>query len=163
KIQVSGKLQLLHEDFALDLARREVIVIVEADFSDRHNLVVSRKRAEIVERLRSNLRSLVWVDSDGGIDAGVSVSEFHCITGADGRDACDSCRGCAVENGIEILGKTRVVEMTVRVDKHLYFRRAPTGTSSRKPARIGLPPSSDAATIMPFDSMPRSLRGCRLA
>jgi hypothetical protein len=44
-----------------------------------------------------------------------------------------------------------------------HLRRAPTGTSSRKPARMGLPPSSDAATIMPFDSMPRSLRGWRLA
>src|ERR1700693_3854094 len=40
---------------------------------------------------------------------------------------------------------------------------APTGTSSKKPARTGLPPSSDAATIIPFDSMPRSLRGARLA
>src|SRR5579864_6807685 len=44
-----------------------------------------------------------------------------------------------------------------------YFNRAPTGTSSRKLASTGFPPSSDAATIIPFDSMPRSFRGARLA
>ena len=45
----------------------------------------------------------------------------------------------------------------------LYFSLAPTGTSSKKAASTGFPPSSDAATIMPFDSSPRSLRGARLA
>ena len=44
-----------------------------------------------------------------------------------------------------------------------YLRRAPMGTSSRKPASTGLPPSMEPATIIPLDSMPRSLRGCRLA
>ena len=44
-----------------------------------------------------------------------------------------------------------------------YFSLAPTGTSSKNPASTGCPPSSDAATIMPFDSRPRSLRGARFA
>src|ERR1035437_8346271 len=44
-----------------------------------------------------------------------------------------------------------------------YFKRAPIGTSSRKLTSDGLPPSSDAATIMPWDSMPLSLRGARFA
>ena len=34
-----------------------------------------------------------------------------------------------------------------------YFNRVPIGTSSRKLASTGLPPSGDAATIMPFDSV----------
>ena len=38
-----------------------------------------------------------------------------------------------------------------------YLRRAPTGTSSRKLASTGFPPSSDAATIIPFDSKPAQL------
>src|SRR5450631_272996 len=74
--------------------------------------------------------------------------------------------------GVELLA----VEMCVRIYKHClrgclgtgafarppsearlvlilyYLRRAPTGTSSRKLANTGFPPSSDAATIMPFDS-----------
>src|SRR5580700_11033692 len=48
------------------------------------------------------------------------------------------------------------IEMAVRIDQ-AHFNRAPTETSSRKLARTGLPPSMDAATIIPFDSSPRSL------
>src|SRR5450432_807741 len=45
-----------------------------------------------------------------------------------------------------------------------YLSFDPTGTSSRKLASTGLPSSpKDAATIMPLDSSPRSLRGARLA
>ena len=43
-----------------------------------------------------------------------------------------------------------------------HFNRAPTGTSSRNPASTGFPPSSEAATIIPLDSMPRILRGCQI-
>ena len=44
-----------------------------------------------------------------------------------------------------------------------YLSLAPTGTSSKKPASTGFPPSMDAATIIPFDSRPRSFLGSRLA
>ncbi len=44
-----------------------------------------------------------------------------------------------------------------------YFSRAPSGTSSRNPARTGAPSGSEAASNMPFDSRPRILRGARLA
>ena len=60
--------------------------------------------------------------------------------------------------GVELL----VVEMTVRIGQS-HFRRAPTGVFSGNAASTGGPPSSDAATTMPFDSTPRSLRGSRLA
>ena len=44
-----------------------------------------------------------------------------------------------------------------------YLSLAPLGTSSLKVTRTGRPSSpTEAATIMPFDSTPRSLRGCRL-
>src|SRR6266852_6281653 len=43
-----------------------------------------------------------------------------------------------------------------------YFNRAPTSTSSRKAVRTGRPSGpTEAATIMPLDSTPRSLRGAR--
>ena len=45
----------------------------------------------------------------------------------------------------------------------LYFNLVPTGTSSRKPASTAFPPSGDAATIIPFDSSPRSFLGARFA
>jgi len=43
-----------------------------------------------------------------------------------------------------------------------YFSRAPSGTSSRNPASTGEPPSSEAASNIPFDIRPRILRGARL-
>src|SRR5579864_8240927 len=53
--------------------------------------------------------------------------------------------------------------LTTNGQRRFHFSLAPTGTSSRKLASTGFPFSSDAATIMPFDSRPRSLRGARLA
>src|SRR5579872_4403038 len=47
--------------------------------------------------------------------------------------------------------------------QHVHLSLAPTGTSSKKLASTGFPPSSEAATIIPFDSRPRSLRGARFA
>ena len=44
-----------------------------------------------------------------------------------------------------------------------YFSRAPSGTSSRKPASTGAPSGREPASSMPFDSRPRILRGARLA
>ena len=82
------------------------------------------------------------------------------LAGADRHHVLDARFERPLDHRVAIGIELRAVEMTVGVD---HFNRAPTGTSSRKPASTGLPPSSDAATIMPFDSMPRSLRGCRLA
>ena len=66
--------------------------------------------------------------------------------------------------GVAIRFKFTAIQVAMRIYQHVdYFRREPTGTSSRKPASTGLPPSSEAATIMPCDSSPRNLRGCRLA
>ena len=170
QIEVAGEFELLDEDFALDFARREIVVVIEADFAERDNFRVRGQGAEVVVGLRRDFGGIVRVDADGGVDLRVAVGEAdgavdfgRAVAGADGENARDSGCGGALENGVEVVGEALVVEMAVRIDEHRYFRRAPTGTSSRKPARMGLPPSSDAATIMPFDSMPRSLRGCRLA
>jgi hypothetical protein len=56
-------------------------------------------------------------------------------------------------------GQCFVVELTVAI----YFSLVPTGTSSKKLHSTGFPPSGEAATIIPFDSSPRSLRGARFA
>ncbi len=64
--------------------------------------------------------------------------------------------------GIELT----IVQMAVGIDKLdacVHFNRAPTGMSSRNPASTGLPPSTEAATIMPLEVRPRNFRGCRLA
>ena len=58
---------------------------------------------------------------------------------------------------------SRVVKVRMRIDEH-HFSRAPFGMSSRKPASTGGSSAvSEAATIIPLDSRPRSFRGCRFA
>jgi len=44
-----------------------------------------------------------------------------------------------------------------------YLSLVPTATSSKNAASTAFPPSGAAATIIPFDSSPRSFRGARLA
>src|ERR1700736_979669 len=96
-----------------------------------------------------------------GMNAGRSIEERIFPGELDGRLAADrhhplhTCIQCTLDHLFAVRVKFLAIEVAVRVD---HFRRAPTGTSSRNPARTGLPPSSEAATIMPFDSMPRSLR-----
>ena len=78
-------------------------------------------------------------------------------------------RTCGISSGCESTNMNRRRINPAKLDSILcvaifYFSRAPTGTSSRNPASTGVPFSpSEAATIMPFDSSPRILRGSRLA
>jgi hypothetical protein len=82
-------------------------------------------------------------------------------------DQESACRALTVKADFSLssppgdCGPLRMTELekTLRV----YFNLAPIGTSSRKLASTGFPPSIDAATIMPFDSNPRNLRGARFA
>src|SRR5262249_10849910 len=99
---------------------------------------------------------VLFRQADGAIDPG------RAIAGPDGQHAGDPGSRSPIEHGIEILGELFVVEMAMGIGQR-HLRRAPTGPSSRNPASTGGPPSRDAATIMPFDSIPRSFLGWRLA
>ena len=70
-----------------------------------------------------------------------------------------------LEHGFAVFGKLREVNVRVRVNQvhvAVYFSRDPTSTSSWKPASTGRPSGpTEAATIIPFDSTPRNLRGAR--
>src|SRR5207302_7086010 len=97
------------------------------------------------------------------------------VAAPDHHHALDACCPGPPDGSIAVTVKLFVVQMAVRIDQpdaqrctqfkgvRIHFRCAPTGMSSRKLASTGLPPSTDAATIMPFEVRPRSLRGARLA
>src|ERR1019366_3573146 len=122
--------------------------------------------AQAREGVGRGFGGVVRMHAYGGVDEGVSLSlldgDIQTAAGADryhqlhagGQGALDDLRAI----GIELL----VVQVAMGIYQ-THFRRAPTGMSSWKPARTGLPPSTDAATIMPFDSMPFSLRGRKFA
>ncbi len=82
--------------------------------------------------------------------------------GSAGECAVPTLCEIASQHGFAVGIELGSIQVTMRIDQP-HFRRAPTGTSSRKPTSTGGVSSSEAATIMPWDSMPRSLRGCKLA
>ena len=109
------------------------------------------------------------MDPDGGvykrIAIGLADGHFQVgrtVAGADSHHALHAGGAGALDRLLAVFVELGVVQVAVRIDQP-HLRRAPTGISSWKPASTGLPPSTEAATIMPLDSMPFSLRGCRLA
>src|SRR5882724_10067554 len=115
------------------------------------------------------LRRIVGMNTGGGVDRRMFVRQSNtgleigwAIAGADHHHMFHAGGERPLDHFIAIGVELRAVQVTVGVDQ-AHFNRAPIGMSSRKPANTGLPPSTDAATIMPFDSTPRSLRGARFA
>ena len=109
------------------------------------------------------------MDPDGGVDERIALGQAdgrfqvgRTVAGADGQHALHAGRARAFDGLVAVGVELAIVQVDVGIDQP-HFRRAPTGMSSWNPASTGLPPSTEAATIMPFDSMPFSLRGCKLA
>ena len=109
------------------------------------------------------------MDADGGVDERIAVGQAdgdfeirRTVAGADGHHAFHAGGAGALDSLLAVGVELGVVQVDVGIHQP-HFRRAPTGISSWKPASTGLPSFTEAATIMPFDSMPFSLRGCRLA
>src|SRR4051794_18299513 len=101
-------------------------------------------------------KRIAFGEADGDLQIGRSVSR------ADGQQAHDTRCQRAFDGLLAIFVELGIVQMAVRIDQR-HFRRAPTGMSSWKPASTGLPSPTEAATIIPLDSMPFSFRGWRLA
>src|SRR5436190_16239025 len=81
---------------------------------------------------------------------------------ADRQDLGNAGIDRSLDSRVSIITEAMIVEMRMRI-RELHFKRAPGSMFSRKPASTGGPSGSDAATIMPRDSSPRSLRGARFA
>ena len=118
-----------------------------------------RQVAHARKRLLRGARRLVRMNTNRGVQEWTAIGEFR---GVDHHHGLDARGQRAIQNRLAVLIEFRIVDVAMRIDQR-HFNRAPTGMSSWKPASTGLPPSTLAATIIPLDSMPFSLRGCRLA
>src|SRR5579883_340506 len=166
---LAREFELALKDLALHGARSEVVVVVQADLADGDYLGVAEQPAEILVGFGRRLGGVVGMHAHGGVNERILIGQpdgyaqvRRPVAGADGQHALDPRRARPGDDRFAILREARVIQMAVRVDQR-HFSRAPTGTSSRKPANTGEPPSSEAATIMPSDWMPRSLRGFKFA
>src|SRR6516164_7322461 len=89
------------------------------------------------------------MDPDTGVDPVVLFRErqggvefFGTWPGADRQQRVNASRARALEHGFAVFGKLREVNVRVRVNQvhvAVYFSRAPTSTSSWKPASTGRP------------------------
>ena len=164
-----GDLHLFDERRFLNFARRKIVVIVEADFAHGQHLGMREQIGQAFEIVRARFRGIMRMNADCGVKCRVFLGEpetgfqiGRTVAGTDRQHVLDAGGECALDHGLAIFVEFGAVQVAVGVNE-THLRRAPTGTSSRKPASTGLPPSSDAATIMPFDSMPRNFRGWRFA
>src|SRR2546427_11285180 len=183
-------LQLFKKNLLLNVTRRVVVEIIEADFSPGNHLGPSCELTEFLKiRIGRQLR-FVGMDTDGGVNEFVLLSELNSAVkrsrpraAADGDNAINaSFAGLRnhlltvrvelfhfevsvgiYENQSAVLSHQQLAKPTRQRQPSavVYFNLVPTGTSSRKLASTGFPPSGEAATIIPFDSSPRSFRGAR--
>ena len=65
-----GDAHLLDEDVALDFARGEVVVIIEADFAERDHFGVRQQFRQALEGFGGGLGGVVRMDADGGVECG---------------------------------------------------------------------------------------------
>src|SRR5687768_4099596 len=103
-----------------------------------------------------DLRGVVRMDTDTGpnpvIGLGNGDAASH-VVGAcavtDRQNSMNSRLARPLDHRLPVIRITRIVQVSVRVNEH-YFKRAPLGMSSWKPARIGRSSTPrEAATIMP--------------
>src|SRR5208282_2880559 len=184
------QLHLPAENCLLYISGRVVVKIIEADFSPGDYLGMPRPLQHLGISGLVREACFMGMKSYAGPDSwilGLSVVFFRQLNPAVGGVGSVAVADCEIGFDAVLFGTdqhlfTIVVvalafEMGVGVDEHqiscrlpaascqqlFYLSLVPTGTSSRKLARTGLPPSGEAATIMPLDSRPRNLRGARLA
>ncbi len=147
-------------------------VIVQSDLAHRFDFLMPEQVLQIFESAFLDLRSIVRMDAHRGKYKGMRFGEPNgcfkigrSMARADGQHELQSGFTRALNDGGSILIELRVVEMAMRIGEvhAAYFSRAPTAMSSWNPVRTGRPASVVAATIMPCDVSPRSLRGCRFA
>src|SRR5579862_2127260 len=124
---------------------------------------------EVLVCLSGRFGSIVRMDAGGRVECRVTVGQAdagleigRAVAGSDGDHVLDSGRESTLYDGLAVGVKLLAIDVAMGVDQ-AHLSRAPTGTSSRNAAKTGLPSLRDAATIMPWDSRPRSLRGCRFA
>ena len=109
----------------LRLARRVVVVIVEAGLADRHDLGVPRARDQVARRHVQFLVGVVRMGADRAEDVGKSLGDRQHLGVArdprrDGDQAADAGRARAGDHAVELGGEIREIEMAMAVDQHGY-------------------------------------------
>ena len=122
QVKLAGERDVAAKDALSHLARRTVIVIVEASLADADAFRMARERAHGGEVLRPLPRRLVRMRADGKENVIVALGDFDDARGfpdlrADGDHALDAGGAGALNDGVEILREVGKVEVAVAVDE----------------------------------------------
>ena len=180
-----GKSDLLTKDLLLNVSWSEIVVIIEADFTNsaRERLCVhcSPDFARGLPWIGSKLPCRVGVHADREPDVTpprtdlIRLCQLRLIVGReDHKRTADTLLPCARNDLIQIVGELGASKMTVAVNKHgsghsalgsgsRYRTREPGGSDGSTATRFGSPPSALPASTIPFDSIPISFAGLRFA
>ena len=125
QIELARELQLTDQDLPLHVARRMVVVIIESDFANRHQLRMRRELSELVEMAVPRLRGLVRVNARRGVNPLVSLGNPHGLAQAvgspgpaDGQQILQPGATRALDHGVAVRVKVGIVEVAVGVDVH---------------------------------------------
>ena len=107
----------------LRLPRAVLIEIVETCFAQRHDLGMPSQFDQFAHGNAVFFVGLMRMGADRAIDVGKSPGDFQQRAqpphpGRDREDAADPGGGGAADQGVEIVGEIRKIEMAMAVDKH---------------------------------------------
>ena len=110
--------------WACGLARRVVVVIVEAGLADRHDLRIFRQRDQRLGVDVQFLVSIVRMGADRTEDLRKCFSDRKHLrefahAGADGHHAADAGGARARHHSVELAGEIREIQVAVAIDEHL--------------------------------------------
>ena len=118
----------------LRVARRVVVVIVEAGLADRHDFGVPRARDEVARRHMQFLMGVMRMSADRAKHVGKALGDRqHLGVARDPRRDGDQARdaGCARagDDGVKLSGKIRKIEMAMAVDQHGHWAAFSPGST----------------------------------
>src|SRR5437867_5510328 len=118
--------QLPAEYFALNIAWRIVVVVIEAGFADRQHARMPDELFHQAVMPFFDFRSIVWMDTGACIDPVVFFGDWNSTSHLVGTTAVsdrqylsDSRIPGALEYGIAIVVKARVVDVSVGINQHV--------------------------------------------
>ena len=132
QVELASQRDLPAKDALSHVARRAVIVIVEARLADAYAFRMPGEGAHGVEVLRPLPRRLVRMGADGEEDVVVALGDRGDACGfpdlrADGDHPLDACGAGALNDGVEVISEIGKVEVAVAVDDGHSATASPPG------------------------------------
>lgn len=122
--EFAGEFQLPLKGGVLCGAGREFVVVVEADFADRHDVWVGGELAQFIQGIRIHLGCVIGMKSDGGVDPVPGHGNARAAVGqvvADHHDPVQDFQRL-MNHGFAIFVKARVLQMAMGVHQpHQVF------------------------------------------